>query len=96
MLPLDRLSYRYFLALSAAVFLFLEVVSGSAAGLYNDADAREAALDGAAAAQTGSVLSAMDSNPAALASLPNPVAAVTMTGALLRGEFQQPGRSASL
>ncbi len=96
MLPLNRLSHCSSLALSAAAFLFLGVISGPAAGLYNDADAREAALGGAAAAQSGSVLSAMDSNPAALASLPNPVAAVTLTGALLRGEFQQPGRSASL
>ncbi len=67
-----------------------------ATGLYNNADARSTALGGEAVAQTGSVLSAMEANPAALSSLPRAELAVTLTGALLRGEFQQPQREHGL
>ncbi|MGI8432777.1 MAG: OmpP1/FadL family transporter, partial [Chthoniobacterales bacterium] len=80
----------------ALAFLMLPALPLQATGIYNDADARSSALGGEAVAQTGSALSAMDANPAALASLPRAELAVTLTGALLRGEFQQPARSATL
>ena len=67
-----------------------------AAGLYLDAEARSGALGGEAVAAEDSVLAAMDSNAAALASLESPAAAVTLTGAILNGKFAQPGRNSSL
>ncbi len=85
-------SYFRFIALG----WFCSVVAASASSLYSEADARSTALGGEETAQEGNVFSAMDSNPAGLSSLDRPEAAVTFTGALLRGEFEQPRRSASL
>lgn len=87
-------SYRVWL--TAAGVAFALISGASAGGFYNAADARSAALGGEEAAQSGSVLSAMDSNPAALATMPKAELAITLTGALLSGEFQAQGRSASL
>ncbi len=69
---------------------------GAAGGLYNPSDARSAALGGEETAQTGSVLGALDSNPAALATMPRAEAAITFTGALLRGEYQKDGDTSHL
>ena len=82
--------------LSAVGIAQLFLCSASGGSLYNASDARSAALGGEEVAREGSVLSAMDANPAALASLPRAEAAVTLTGALLRGDFQSQKQSSSL
>lgn len=79
------------------LLLILTLASRAVAGgLYNPSDARSAALGGEETAQSGSVLSALGSNPAALATMPRATAAITLTGALLRGEFQEAGDHAAL
>src|SRR3982074_506140 len=58
---------RAWLAILAAGGLLLNISAANAAGLFLDgADARSMALGGEEAAQTGSAIAAMDSNPAAL------------------------------
>ncbi len=62
------------------------------AGLFNDGlDAHSIALGGADAAQTGSALAAMNSNPAALAGTSQTQLEFTLGGTLIRGKFERAG-----
>lgn len=93
---MHRCSFRVLAKIAAAFLLFFCAGASSAAGLYNDAEARGSALGGATSAQTGSVLSAMDPILPRSRRFPDRSAANTLTGALLRGEFEQPARSSHL
>lgn len=64
---LARVSFIFLRASSVALFLFALISPLSAAGLFGDgADARSLAIGGVEAAQNGSAIAAMNSNPAAL------------------------------
>ncbi|MFZ3377526.1 MAG: outer membrane protein transport protein [Chthoniobacterales bacterium] len=79
---------RAWLAILAAGGLLLNISAANAAGLFLDgADARSMALGGEEAAQTGSAIAAMDSNPAALSGTLRPELEISAGGAFLRGEF---------
>ncbi|MDQ6809891.1 MAG: outer membrane protein transport protein [Verrucomicrobiota bacterium] len=73
-----------------ACALFLWVRSGDAAGLLSDgSEARSAGIGGTEAAQSGSALAAMDSNPAALTSIDGSSLELNWGGAFLRGRFSR-------
>jgi hypothetical protein len=79
---------RPWLAILAAGGLLFNISAANAAGLFLDgADARSTALGGEEAAQTGSAIAAMDSNPAALSGTSRPELEISAGGAFLRGEF---------
>ncbi|MDP9097810.1 MAG: hypothetical protein M3N48_02290 [Verrucomicrobiota bacterium] len=84
--PRIRLSYGRSI-LFAGLLLAL-VSSASAAALFGDgADARSIAVGGAETAQTGSAISAMSSNPAALASASQTQFEMDLGGAFVSGKF---------
>jgi long-subunit fatty acid transport protein len=79
---------RVWLAILAAGGFLLNISAANAAGLFVDgADARSISLGGEEAAQTGSVIAAMDSNPAALTGIARSELEITGGGTFLRGEF---------
>src|ERR1700737_2324731 len=79
---------RAWLAILAAGGILLNISAANAAGLFVDgADARSMALGGEEAAQTGSAIAAMDSNPAALTGIARTELEITGGGTFLRGEF---------
>lgn len=86
---------RFFLG-TLALVSSLGISSAKAGDLYNDADARSAALGGEAAGASGDLLAAMQANPAALSSLDRPELTVNLTGALLAGHFDQNSRNSGL
>lgn len=76
------------LALLVVGVLLCPIPRASAAGLFGDgADARSIALGGSEAAQAGSAIAALDSNPATLSGTTRPEVEISLGGAFLRGEF---------